>query len=244
MSTPDIEQPRAQADRNYFQLYKKHFPLVNAALIAIYVVIFSTSPNWISEPDPSEAHILLDTAAPRREIWRLYTYSLLHGDWGHLINNSVFLALLGFLLNTAHGNDKYLLVHTLGVVGGGMAVFWESIAENGSRLLVVGASGGVYGIIGAHVGNIVINFSEMPDRWIRILFFSYYLLADLGMYIFKYNALVSYSGHLGGFLCGLAAGPIVLKNVREIPWERRLKVASAVALAVAGAASCLAYALA
>jgi membrane associated rhomboid family serine protease len=238
----DPESGAPVARRNYYDLYKQ-LPLVNIALIAAYFVLFSTHPSWPSDPEASDRTLLVDTHAPKREIWRLYTYSLLHGDWAHLVNNCAFMALLGFVLNSAHGNGNFLLLHTLGVVSGAVGVFWESVIEGGRRILIVGASGGVYCIIGAHVGNVAINFGEMPDRWYRILFLSYYIVADVLLYFFYHNALVSYSAHLGGFLAGAMSSPLVLINVREMPWERKLKYALVACVSAATLASGLMYAL-
>jgi membrane associated rhomboid family serine protease len=205
---------------DYCDEYRR-IPWYILACVVAYVAIHATDPEWSTEESHAYRGLILDTDAPKAQVYRLYSSSLLHADWAHLTNNSLFLLIVGSMLNAVHGNVRVFLLHSLGILMGALAVFWESVIRGGARVLVVGASGGVYCLVGAHGGNVLINFSEMPFAFYRIALLSAYVFVDVLMYFLAYQKMVSYSGHLGGFLAGLFASPVMLRNLRVLPWERK-----------------------
>lgn len=202
---------RQKTIRDYLDLYR-HVPYYMLLLTLVYGVMY-----------PHYTDVLVLDTDKLTESWRLYSYSLLHVDVAHLVSNLVMMLILGLCLNVAHGNMRLLGLHTVGVVGGAFGVEWEKLLFNVDRIRVIGASGGVYALMGGHIGNVAINWSEMPFRWIRTSLLLLMILMDVFLYVFYYNALISYSCHVGGFISGAMCGPLVLKNVRFLRWERYLK---------------------
>lgn len=81
------------------------------------------------------------------EPWRMLTSGFLHsmGNPAHLLLNMYSLYLFGRMLEPALGRGRFLLLFLLSVVGGSLGVLLL-----GSPLtLVVGASGGIFGLFGA-----------------------------------------------------------------------------------------------
>ncbi len=114
---------------------------------------------------------------------------------------------------------------------------------------VAGASGGVFGLIGARIADILLNFHEMKNvnsrggAWDKFKDFIFggqlgqvlfalaccsYAIYDFGRAIVSHaqGTLVttSYSAHLGGLLVGTLVGVLIVKNIRVDPWENKLKV--------------------
>lgn len=206
--------------QTYWGLYR-NIPVYMCAVLLVYGLMYGWFHEWstIEQGD----RLILDTNY-LEEPWRLWTYSLLHADVPHIVNNCVIFFLLVLCLNVAHGNVRVMGLHTLGAIGGAFGVIWEKmIWEQDTRLRVVGASGSVYALMGGHVGEIAINWGEMNFRWIRLALILYMVISDIIMYFFFFSPLISYSCHVAGFVTGGLLGPLLLKNVRLIQWERYLK---------------------
>jgi len=81
-------------------------------------------------------------------LYTLVTYQFLHGGWGHIIGNLVFLFLLGFTVEKALGAARFLLAYlACGAISG--LVF--TAFSLGSTVPLVGASGSISGLMGMYV---------------------------------------------------------------------------------------------
>lgn len=221
---------------DYLDLYR-HIPYYILLMMCTYIVFFFLEKDYDYNLQP----IYLDSEHPK-ELWRTYTYSLVHADTAHLTNNCVLFFALGCILNVAHGNMRIALLNTLGSIGGAIAVGfeWRYRMDHSSdtyQYLVVGASGGIYSLMGAHAGNLSINWSEMPFRYLHLMMLLVMITTDVLLYVYEYNEFISYSAHAGGFLTGALLGPLLLVNVKERKWEKYLQVtcgALSIGYAIAG----------
>ncbi|CAH1115998.1 unnamed protein product [Phaedon cochleariae] len=84
----------------------------------------------------------------RSEIWRFLLYMFLHAGWLHLGFNLVVQLLVGLPLEMVHGSGRVFLIYMAGVLAGslGTSVFDDDV-------YLVGASGGVYALLAAHLAN-------------------------------------------------------------------------------------------
>ncbi|MCK7487606.1 MAG: rhomboid family intramembrane serine protease [Bacillus subtilis] len=89
------------------------------------------------------------------EYWRLITSMFLHGGLLHIVSNLFVLYILGTALERTVGPLRYLALYTLSGLGGGLAVLYLG-AQN---TVTIGASGAIYGIIGALL---YITFQNQP----------------------------------------------------------------------------------
>jgi membrane associated rhomboid family serine protease len=224
---------------DYLDLYR-HIPYYIVLMMGAYIAFFFLEKDYAYNLQP----IYLDSEHPK-ELWRTYTYSLVHADTAHLTNNCILFFTLGCILNVAHGNLRIALLNTLGSIGGAIAVGFEwryrmDHAPSEFTLYVwrvVGASGGIYSLIGAHAGNLSINWAEMPFRYLHLMMLLVMILTDVLLYVYEYNEFISYSAHAGGFLTGALLGPLLLINVKERKWEKYLQItcgALSIGYAIAG----------
>jgi len=78
------------------------------------------------------------------DAWSLVTYAFLHGDWMHLLFNSVWLLAFGTPVARRLGTVRFLFFYLLCAV---IAAIVYAGAQAGSLVPVVGASGAISGVI-------------------------------------------------------------------------------------------------
>ena len=82
------------------------------------------------------------------EYYRIITHFFLHFGLEHLVNNMIALLVLGYTLEQDIGRIRYLILYMLsGILSGFVSVYvnW-SLGEN---VVSCGASGAIYGLVGA-----------------------------------------------------------------------------------------------
>lgn len=158
------------------------------------------------------------------EPWRFLTTAFLHGSLMHLAFNMWALWAIGSSLEPYLGRARYALLFILSAIGGSTAIYMLASPMSRDWLtLTVGASGAVFGMFAA----VFVIQRRMGRDTTSIVML---LLVNAAISLF--GAGISWQGHLGGFLTGLAISSIYA----WAPWDLKTKgiVASAgVAFALA-----------
>lgn len=84
--------------------------------------------------------------------------------WFHLAFNLIVQLLVGLPLEMVHGSMRIGCVYLAGVLAGSMGT---SVFD--PEVYLVGASGGVYALLAAHLANVMLNFNNMHYGIIRIV---------------------------------------------------------------------------
>jgi rhomboid protease GluP len=161
------------------------------------------------------------------ELWRLVTAGFLHGGLFHILMNSWVLFDLGAQVEEIYGQSRLIVFYFAATVLGFAASAWWS------QGLSIGASAGVFGLIGAMIALGVSHRSAMGDA-IRGLYVRW---AVYGLIFGLLPGLqVDNAAHIGGLAAGfaiawLAGTPRLTSNVTERLW----KAASWVCLLLTGA---------
>jgi len=140
------------------------------------------------------------------EYWRVVTYSLLHLDSTHIVANVALLAWVGRIVERRIGTTRFALIYVISVLAAGVAiVIKDSLAPSSGAS--VGASGGVFGLLGASI--VFVFRADMArfgqDRGVRTG-----LLVCLAIALaISFLPGVSFAGHVGGLVAGLALGQVV-----------------------------------
>lgn len=138
------------------------------------------------------------------------TYALLHGGLLHLIGNMVAVLALGGIIVARVGERGFLLLYALSAIGGALAF----AVMSGSDTPMVGASGAVFGLIGAW------KFWEWQSRVhlgspMRPLWRSLIGLAILNLVLWlALSGLLAWEAHLGGFVAGVIFAAIATPTLR------------------------------
>ena len=150
----------------------------------------------------------------RNQLWRLWTYQLVHVGWYHLGVNCAMQLFFGASVEMVHGHLTLLCVYMFGVAMGALTCAFADVHR-----AVVGASGGVYTLIGLHAADVLLNFRSMADRsrrLVRALICTAVPALDMLVYLLVYSdADTSYASHGGGLVAGFLLGLVVLRPVDE-----------------------------
>jgi len=145
--------------------------------------------------------------------WRLVTAGFLHGGLLHILMNSWALFDLGAQIEEAYGSHRMVVFYFVSTVCGFLAsTFW-------SMSLSVGASAGIFGLIGAMIAYGTQHRSGAAVRGLYIRWAVYGLL--LG---FLPGLRMDNAAHLGGLAAGFCAAylggaPRLVDTWREKLWR-------------------------
>lgn len=147
---------------------------------------------------------LPDSGEIGHQYWRLITFGFSHWDLTHLLLNSVLLLILGPIVERRAGTAWFLVVFlTASVASGAGILFKHQLGP--SQGVSLGASGGLFGLLGAAF----VLASRVPSQtsfaWTRLIIV---LAAGLA-----YSAFpgVSMIGHIIGLVIGTAMAFLIPK---------------------------------
>jgi membrane associated rhomboid family serine protease len=139
------------------------------------------------------------------EWWRIFTSGFLHAGFIHIGMNMLFLYLLGPLLERELGRIDFAALYVTSLVTGSFGVM---LLDPFAR--TVGASGAIYGLLGAAVA---LQLSRGINPW----------SSGIGGLILI-NVLITFTvpgisigGHLGGLIGGFAAGWMLVQISARLP---------------------------
>ena len=84
----------------------------------------------------------------RQEYYRILTSMFLHANPQHIWGNMIFLAALGDMLERSIGHGRFFAIYMLAGIGGNLLSMGHELAT-GQFYSTIGASGAVFGLIGA-----------------------------------------------------------------------------------------------
>lgn len=195
------------SSRNAFSI------LVIIANIAVFLLQART-PAITSEYGLSQANF-------QEMPWTTITSGFLHADGTHLAMNmiAVFFLMSGGW-ETMFGSVRYAIIYFASLLGGSAAVLMWSDPNT----LTVGASGAIYGLMGALIGGILRahkNFSDLGSMLVPIIG---YIAINLGLTLT--NPIISWQAHVGGLVVGFVVALIlgVRSPEQDKPERQRKKV--------------------
>ncbi len=141
------------------------------------------------------------------EYYRLFTSMFLHFDLDHLINNMVMLAVIGGNLEKEIGKIKYLIIYfASGLLGNVLSAYGEMMI--GDFAVSAGASGAVFGIVGALLYVAFRNKGQIGDISGRGLVF----IIGLSLYYGFTNGGVDNLAHIGGLIAGFILSVLLYRK--------------------------------
>jgi membrane associated rhomboid family serine protease len=144
----------------------------------------------------------------------IFTAPFLHFSWDHIEGNSGPLFIFG-LLAAYRGVTRFLGVTLVVAITSGMAVW----LFQGSNELTVGASGLIFGYFGYVLARGLIDRSTFDTLVAVVMGLSYYYLLTIA--IPGAPGGISWIGHLGGLIGGLASAWIFRTSRGQGFWRTR-----------------------
>src|SRR5271157_4976892 len=122
-------------------------PVVTVLLIVINILVFLR--EFSLDDYSRNAFIAMYGLTPDRfHLENVLTSMFVHGGWMHVLGNMWFLWIFGDNIEDILGHGKYLLFYLLCGFAAAMAQY---LADPGSRVPMVGASGAIAGVMGAYL---------------------------------------------------------------------------------------------
>lgn len=180
------------------------------------------------------------TVAGSWQVWRYITFQFLHGGFWHLLMNMLGLYFLGSPLERKLGRRRFVVFYLLcGVVAGVAYVVIGTLGELPKARPIIGASGGVFGIILAGAVyfphfKLIFLFFPVPIRLAALIIFSGMMLLVLRSAASgQVGEAMSDVAHLGGAAAAAVwiwvlprlrgkAGQ-TRKKLNQGAWQRKMK---------------------
>lgn len=131
------------------------------------------------------------------EWYRVFTSMFLHFGISHLANNMLVLFVLGQRLEPAVGGVRYLLIYLLSGFGGNVISLGLEM-QSSNYAVSAGASGAVFGVMGAMIYVILRNKGRVADLSIKKMM----IMAAFSLYFGFTSTGVDNAAHVGGLICG------------------------------------------
>ncbi len=201
--------------REYTELFEPTKKSVNVVIVALTVIAFFVMQFWEKSCTGGvfyghTTEFLLNHGAlyapgvRTGEWYRLVTHLFLHGDIMHLGNNMLILFCLGNALEHYLGKFSYAGIYFFSGILAGLG----SVVYNTDNTVSVGASGAVFGVVGAMAWLVVRNKGRLPGftgpRMLIFVLMSVYAgFADQG---------VDNAAHIAGLIAGFLLAILIYRK--------------------------------
>lgn len=196
---------------------------VTMALLVLIAIVFAF--EFLTRAfDSDETMVAMGAIVPglvqRGELWRLVASMFLHGGWLHWLANSWALYQLGTLYEVLFGSKRFALIYfSTGIIAG----IASSLYNHGPA---VGASGAIFGILGAFIFSIRRSPLYRHQPWTRGLIGQLVFWIVVNIAIGYRLPFIDNTAHVGGLISGLLLGLIPHRIPPPTPSESVIDVST------------------
>lgn len=153
-----------------------------------------------------------ETLRTGNSIFTIFTSIFLHGSIIHIFLNVLVLVFIGMMLEERIGKPRFVAIFLIAGIVGNLTY---GLANFGASTLAVGASGAIFGIMGA----ILVLYPREPSPivplpipvsmpiWVVVLIF---IVLQIG-YAFSPGSGVAWQAHVGGLATGMVIAPLMMR---------------------------------
>lgn len=187
---------------------KQYLTPVNMMIIIANILMFVYLELYGSTKDADylfeKGGIYWESILYDHEYYRLLMAMFMHAGFEHLAGNMVSLFFIGGCLERIVGRKKYLLLYfTSGILAGVTSVLYNM--NIGDEVVCVGASGAIFGVVGAVLGAMIM-YKKIGER---------FGVGNLMAYIFISivtgisSSDVDNAAHIGGLVAGFICSLVI-----------------------------------
>ncbi len=176
--------------------YSRRIPVVTLIILVLNVLglIYEYS---VGQSKAILTYGMYQGALENGQYLRMVVSAFLHFGFYHFASNMICLVMYGFSLENQIGPVKYAVVYAVAILGSALLINYT-----GAGGIHAGASGAIWGLMTATlIYNLRNNLSPI-----------YALRGILVNLIYSFSAGVSWQGHIGGGVAGLAVALALCKN--------------------------------
>ena len=186
---------------------RKNLPWATIVLAAINVIVYAVMEMTGDTEDgyfiAAHGGMYPGVITDRGQWWRLLTSMFLHFGLEHLLNNMVIFCCVASRLERVAGHLRLAAIYLLSGIGGGL-LSCLMMEISGEFAVSAGASGAVFGVIGALLWTVIRHRGRMEGLTVRgmvvmLVLSLYYGFASIG---------VDNWSHIGGMVTGFLAAVI------------------------------------
>lgn len=180
-------------------------PVVSLVLASTAILVFVLQLLHGGDAEQAEHWVAIgakDLASIRNgEVWRLVSPVFLHGGPDHIIGNVLVLYVLGVACEHAFGRTRTLSLFVATAICGSLVSCLDDRPS-------VGASGAVFGLLGALATAVIVRRDDLHvrDKRVGVVLFVY---AAWSLVTGVLSPVIDNWCHLGGFASGCALGALL-----------------------------------
>jgi membrane associated rhomboid family serine protease len=146
-----------------------------------------------------------------------FTHMFIHGSFGHILGNMIFLWLVGCVLELGCGRVVYVAIY---IISGMLAVGLFCLVYMHSRAPLIGASGAIAGLMGAYTVlygrkrikvfyslGFYFNYTRVP----AIILLPIWIGNEFFQLFWGGQSQIAYVAHIGGLISGASLGYLNLR---------------------------------
>jgi membrane associated rhomboid family serine protease len=164
---------------------------------------------------------LPDDGQIHHEYWRLITFGFLHWNLTHVLLNTALLLWVGPVVERRAGSTRLLFIFLSASVASGVGILFKHLLWP-SQGVSVGASGGLFGLLGAALVLVFRSPAQSPVARIGLI-----IVLVLGLTYSVFPG-ISMTGHIIGLIIGAALALRGSRHSPAPPPSTRLNVSTAV----------------
>lgn len=194
--------------RDYYGRFLKAWVMIGFVVINCVVYMCELA---FGDQLTDKGALIAENVIQGKEYYRIVTAMFLHAGMQHLLSNMVALFFFGGIVENSIGHIRFFFLYLFSGVAGNLASIWY---ENhiGANWNSVGASGAIYGLVGAILVFTVFqriyarkyNMPADPTLLYRMLFVVVYMV-----YSGFANAQTNNIAHIGGLTCGILCSILI-----------------------------------
>ncbi|TQR21463.1 rhomboid family intramembrane serine protease [Psychrobacillus vulpis] len=199
--------------RENFKQYIKFYPIVST-LLTLNIFIFLLTSIPIVGTQLYNLGVGFNLLISEGEYWRLVSPMFLHANFTHLLFNMFSLYIFGPELEQLAGKARFLTIYLLAGLIGNIATYLLQNWDYQS----VGASGAIYGILGAFGALVYYTKNFLPQLKQIII-----PIIVIGVIMTFINPNINFTAHLAGLVTGFIIGMIYFHPKRIAAWKKKKK---------------------
>jgi len=154
------------------------------------------------------------------QLYTLFTSMFIHGGFLHIIGNMMVFFFVGMAFEKRIGWKKFLTIYLLTGVCGALT---HSLLNLGSGIVLIGASGAIFGILGAFAFSYPRDEVVMPIplgiimvfRRIKVVYaVLIFAVMETVIVMLDVQDTTAHFAHIGGLVSGVVLAAIIIKNKR------------------------------
>ena len=206
----------------------KSRPIISWVVIALCVLIYLYQTGL--SPVNERVFIASYGAVPARlfaefDYGSIFTSMFLHGGFLHIASNMLYLWIFGDNVEEAMGHIRFVIFY---LICGAIAALTQALIDPTSAIPLIGASGGIAGILGAYIMLypratikvfmwiiIIVRLVNIP-AWIVLGFWIGGQFIAVPEALANQGGGVAYFAHIGGFVAGVVLAGLFKK--KDVPF--------------------------